>query len=343
MRVRESSGFTLVELLVVIAIIGILVSLLLPAVQQVREAARRTQCSNNIRQLALAVHNYESAVRRMPPGIQIVDADNTAGSRNSQGRWSWGAFLLTYVEQGNLANVLRINQGTLQQRLTDPNDGALVLEAIQTPLGVFRCPSDDAPDLNEVRRFFVAGSPVFSAVSNYVASNNAGRVKWKDLVAGSGDVPDVNGAFRGSERGLQFRAFTDGQSNTVLFSERTYNNIYVPESATQQVKDRLPAAGLIYGSRGTGTAGDGTNYSSTQGVADVSFTSYAGINDHGVFKKIEGASSRHAGGIMTAWADGSTRYLAETIEQDPDVAIDSIFDCLLAIDDGLVVDTSTFQ
>lgn len=340
---RKPTGFTLIELLVVIAIIGILVSLLLPAVQQVREAARRTQCSNNIRQMALATMNYESALRRMPPGIQIVNADTTAGSRNSQGRWSWGTFLLTYLEQGNLSNVIRPNQGTLQERLTDPNDGALVLEAIQTPVSIFRCPSDDAPELNDIRRFFVGGNPVESALSNYVACNNAGRVKWKDLVAGSGDVPDVNGAFRGGKRGLQFRSFTDGQSNTVLFSERTYNNIYVPDSASQQIKDRLPAAGLIYGSRGTGTAGDGSNYSSTQGIADVAFTSYAGINDHGVFKKIEGASSRHAGGIMTAWADGSTRFLSETIEQDPDVAVDSVFDCVLAIDDGFVVDSSSFQ
>lgn len=353
---RKRTGFTLIELLVVIAIIGILISLLLPAVQQVREAARRTQCSNNLRQHALAVHNYESALRRMPPGIDlpqnVVNGTVTGfnGAEGSGAKWTWGTYILPYIEQDNLYNILRPNQGTAQSRLVDPTDGAAVFAAMQTPLAIFRCPSDDAPDLNEIRKFFanvpgLGGGEKFLATSNYVACNSSGRAAWTDIQGSPGWFP--NGAFLGGTKGQQFRSITDGQSNTILFSERTYNNIFVPPSSPPEWSEAplIPGAGLIYASRGAGAAvGANAPPKLFDGMTDVAFTGYVAINDHNNgYDKKQGASSRHAGGIVTAWADGSTRFLSETIEQSPGNNCASVFDFTLGMNDGNVVDSSTFQ
>jgi len=113
-------GFTLVELLVVIAIIGILVGLLLPAVQAAREAARRMQCSNNLKQIGLSLHNYHDAHKRFPPGVVQQQADPqfvpNAGNVNPPiESWGWGAFLLPFMEQGNLYSQAGIGQGTKLQ------------------------------------------------------------------------------------------------------------------------------------------------------------------------------------------------------------------------------------
>lgn len=117
---KAKSGFTLVELLVVIAIIGILVGLLLPAVQAAREAARRMQCSNNIKNIALAIHNYESAYKRMPAGNTAFNGMNTGAQRNNgtpqanggfyNGMWSWSAYILPFMEATPLYNQIDFNR-----------------------------------------------------------------------------------------------------------------------------------------------------------------------------------------------------------------------------------------
>ncbi len=104
MRERRRLGFTLIELLVVIAIIAILIALLLPAVQQAREAARRTQCRNNLKQIGLALHNYHDVFNTFPPGYVAKIANNKTSSERSM--FAWGALILPYIEQGNLYQVL---------------------------------------------------------------------------------------------------------------------------------------------------------------------------------------------------------------------------------------------
>lgn len=141
---RKRQGFTLVELLVVIAIIGILISMLLPAVQQVREAARRITCTNNLRQLSMAVTNYHSSNFQFPPGSVI-----------GQGA-GWSAFILDQLEQGNLAAQIDLrdtstaangdgNAGHWLDR-NDPNSEGLNEQACEQVLAVFRCRSDPVPD-----------------------------------------------------------------------------------------------------------------------------------------------------------------------------------------------------
>ena len=134
---RRVRGFTLIELLVVIAIIAILIALLLPAVQQAREAARRTQCKNNMKQLGLALHNYHDVYGSMAPGI-VVDITNpgaapTVGSNDPA--WGWQALILPFIDQAPLFNTL--NPGTVKLKT------ALVSnrQELQAPRAAFRCSS----------------------------------------------------------------------------------------------------------------------------------------------------------------------------------------------------------
>src|SRR5215216_5571 len=123
------SGFTLIELLVVIAIIGVLVALLLPAIQAAREAARRSQCKNNLKQIGLALHNYESARGAFPPGF-MCRATAVDGPGLGPG-WGWAAHILPYLEE----SALNID---LKREITDP-----LFDNIRTlPFSVFRCPTD---------------------------------------------------------------------------------------------------------------------------------------------------------------------------------------------------------
>ena len=128
---QKRPAFTLVELLVVIAIIGILVGLLLPAVQAAREAARRMQCSNNLKQLALATHNYESAYKKFP-----------GPAENSLYGYSFQAKLLPFVEQTNLHNLIDYQQPLLQGLPWRPTLNPALQPVVDKPLGVLLCPSD---------------------------------------------------------------------------------------------------------------------------------------------------------------------------------------------------------
>src|SRR5262249_36538559 len=144
---NRRNGFTLIELLVVIAIIAVLIALLVPAVQKVREAANRTQCQNNLKQLALALHNYHDSHKRFPAGDYL----NLA---HPNGDWGWAARVLPFVEQVNLQTVL--NPGDFLGDL--PTSGGLT----QTALALFLCPTDPTGRTNPNGRDY--------AKSNYPVS-----------------------------------------------------------------------------------------------------------------------------------------------------------------------------
>src|SRR3954447_24995498 len=158
MHRRRRTGFTLIELLVVIAIIAILIALLLPAVQQAREAARRTQCRNNLKQMGLAMHNYHDVFNCFPPGYLGYPAaagQDCSAVRNTapfaQG-WGWGTYLLPYLDQAPLYNSLNPGQ---KQAVCDNasgpalNAGNPVLQRQLLP--VYVCPSAADPDMNPTR------------------------------------------------------------------------------------------------------------------------------------------------------------------------------------------------
>jgi len=207
---RRPRGFTLIELLVVIAIIAVLIALLLPAVQSAREAARRIQCTNNLKQIGLALANYESAQGALPPSV-VLAKDGSGFWSNG---WSTQSRILPFLEQGSVFNATNF---TLSYKMPDNTTVSAIA------FGAFICPSEVRPE------------PKVSPGKNYAVANyNANMGDW--YVFGGLGAPGNRGAF-GANRSRRLADFTDGLSNTVVFSEvRTYQGVLV-DCALPNVKE----------------------------------------------------------------------------------------------------------
>ncbi|MEX1040699.1 MAG: DUF1559 domain-containing protein [Pirellulaceae bacterium] len=308
-RVSSRDGFTLVELLVVIAIIGVLVALLLPAVQQAREAARRMQCSNNLKQLGLALHNYHDTHQSFPP--------RKHGTTANDGRLSAYISLLPFFEQGAMYDLIAAGE---------PGNGI-------PPFGNYPwqawAPWDISPQNLKCPSESFSGSAQNHA--NY--SFSAG-----DLVLNNLNSETPRGLF-GRIRGTRFADITDGTSNTIALSERRASQYGLGDKTEARIREGTAtgvggladspvaclaqANGQFYVNPGSVKGVTGWPWSDGQ-MENIGFTTVLPPNAPSCIEGNDPYSdgtttvlpptSNHPGGVMSVRADGSTHFVSDTID-----------------------------
>ncbi len=275
----RSHAFTLIELLVVIAIIAILIGLLLPAVQKVREAATRTQCQNNLHQMVIGMHNYEGVYGNFPPAF-------VSPGNDFNGAWGWGALILPYVEQDSLFR--QVNTDTT--RFGGPLPGGIPTvyntdvpnNLSQIKVKIHRCPADYGPDINIDRNGH--------ATSNYRAV--AGPYTYPFISVNM----DFGGVFWQNSR-VRFTDITDGTSNTLAVGECIYESPAAKVACIWAGMTGYTSAGAVRISDVMWYVDDLT--ATINGTAPQAF------------------SSRHPSGATFGFCDGSIRFFRD--EGDPSV------------------------
>jgi prepilin-type N-terminal cleavage/methylation domain-containing protein/prepilin-type processing-associated H-X9-DG protein len=318
--VRSRSAFTLIELLVVIAIIAILIGLLLPAVQKIREAANRMSCSNKLKQLALACHNYESANGVLPPAGKgygwcrhvppTYSGDPEVVNQNGM------ALLLPYIEQDNLFRQLNFNQTFANvrtpawsatywpsgQNVPAPTAGDAVTNGngrlMSTRIAIFLCPSDSGSPLHPPSVPYGPGGSLSGAKSNYDFITYYGEYVfcnwWRNASADRKYMFGMNSNCRLTD-------VIDGTSNTFMLGETTLE-VY---------NGRAPA----WGYRGWVMTGIDPYHWQPRGINDWTFFGFTNPV-YGRLGNWGTAGSLHPGGCHFAMGDGSVRFVRETIAND---------------------------
>ena len=295
---RRRCGFTLVELLVVIAIIALLVGLLLPAVQKVREAAAKASCQNNIKQLGLAVHGHAAANQETWPVYFGVQSTPTypwyPGENRTKLYGGWFAHILPYVEQDPLYRNLRVSDTVFGLGAATVTDANVPGGFSQTKLSIARCPSDTGPDINPDRQNH--------SMSNYRAV--AGPTTYPFFSADQ----DMGGVmFQNSK--ITLTGITDGTSNTLAIGEVKYDK-------------PVGKLGCIWVGM-TGYLGASIRISDVMWWVDQSTAQVNGPAP-------QAFSSRHSGGAQFGFCDGSVRFFRNN--GDP-----SVVRWIAGRSDGIVV------
>jgi prepilin-type N-terminal cleavage/methylation domain-containing protein/prepilin-type processing-associated H-X9-DG protein len=293
----KSTGFTLVELLVVITIIGILIALLLPAVQAAREAARRMQCGNNLKQTVLAMHLYHEAIEMFPVGI--------ADTRVPYAYANWAQYLLPYLEQENLLDIFNPDVNYANPYFNDSAAGKNAT-VLRTKIQTYLCPSDDAGREGRIDKM--------QNPSNYVGFTRSNVVGCFNPDAGVREgSPSQRRSIFGFNVARSAAQVTDGTSNTVAISEMIsganpsdvrgmwwydmgchYEHKYNPNSRSDTMANWFSGYGYCL----SDTAGGKV---------------YCDYNAPGWGETTFAASSYHPGGVNVGLADGSVRFANDTI------------------------------
>lgn len=285
----RTRGFTLIELLVVIAIIAILIALLLPAVQQAREAARRSACKNNLKQLVLGMHNYESTFGLFPPGY--LHKPDPGGSGANQMGFAWGTMILPQLEQNNLYDLFDYNLPVFDLDNLVPRE---------RHLSVFLCPSDPYS-----QGAFVVRDETSTPQERYAAASYAANWGPATAVVNLDDTPTASKGVFYRNSDTRVRDVSDGLSSTLFLGERTNGPIPLLE--------------------GTTTVGDHAVFETAWSAAVRDIDELTDDHGHMVLFETQfrpnqpggddkGLSAPHTGIGQFALGDGSVRAISENID-----------------------------
>lgn len=347
-------GFTLVELLVVITIIGILIALLLPAVQAAREAARRAQCQNNLKQLALGLHNYHAAIKCFPPSSVWRTGVNPESGNTASLSENWVILILPYIEQQGLWKAF-----DLTKFITDPVN----LVARSTQLKTMQCPSDG---YNRLPFNGSSNSAVSNMGDNWARGNYAANASMGLMGNGYQASPDVwrQPKYRGvmgANASSSIDEIRDGTSCTILLGEIRAGITPYDSRGVWAMSGACPSA--LWGH---GYIGDDNGPNSNQPYADDVLACTAigdSVGGVGPLAKLGMACSRdnapsnwpnwqqtarslHPGGVFVAMCDGSVRFISDYIDITSNVGatppVYSVWDRLNLSQDGQVLDNSKY-
>lgn len=341
MRNSPRAGFTLVELLVVIAIIGVLIALLLPAVQAAREAARRISCGNNVKQMGLALQGHHTALGRLPSGYEsepTSDGSVPSGvlidsqTWDAAPGWGWGAQILDYIEQSTIKSAV-----DFEQPIWAPQHAPLIRVSPE----IFLCPSSTGETVPFAVRdesgepLNIAGSEVVVGRSHYVASHGqescwgecgaqsgtgSGNLVFEDIYAKTtksviinGDVSLLaDGPFYRNSR-VSFKDITDGTSNTIFIgehssalSEKTWVGV-VPGAFTHpnfESTENGPDASATLVLVHAGPSGGETDSAGNPIIHPINFPTY----------HVGQMYSEHPGGGQVGFGDGSVRFITDDVD-----------------------------
>ncbi|MES2791128.1 MAG: DUF1559 domain-containing protein [Planctomycetota bacterium] len=303
---RQRRGFTLIELLVVIAIIAVLIALLLPAVQQAREAARRSQCTNNLKQLGVALHNYHDAARQFPPGWVIAKTIPCAGGTTPDIAYryvgpnpSWGLYLLPYIDQAPLYNVQSFSGAVLScdSAMVTYISGNGIISApnatnkLGSKLPIFACPTDT--------QFQKVGEGNWGR-SSYVGCRGNTNLSGQATQM----LPSPGLFFTNSNTSM--RDITDGSSNTFALGEVS--------DLQWAILDGGPNTGGMWGGMPFHKKEDyvvrttDPTHPLNRSTPTSTTPAYGMINDN------DGFGSMHTGGAYFAFGDGHVRFISQNID-----------------------------